>query len=97
MRRHVLVCYDISDQKRWSKVYKTMKGNGEHVQYSVFICQLTGLQEAKLKAKLDEVIHHNEDQVMFVDIGTVGNKQLDKKISTIGRDYMPRDLTRLIY
>lgn len=97
MRRHVLVSYDISDQKRWSKVYKTMKGYGQHVQYSVFICQLTELQEAKLKATLGEAIHTNEDQVMFVDIGPVVKDQLDRKISVIGRDFVPLDLAKLIY
>jgi len=97
MRKYVLVSYDISDQKRWRKVFKTMKGYGEHVQYSVFICQLTELQEAELKSKLDEVLHHQQDQVMFVHIGPVTSNQLDKKISTIGREYLPRDLTKLIY
>lgn len=74
-----------------------MKDYGEHVQYSVFICQLTDVQEARLKAKLEEVIHQREDQVMFVRIGPVTRKQLEKRISTIGREYLPRDLSRLIY
>ena len=74
-----------------------MKGHGERVQYSVFICQLTDVQQAKLKAKLSEFINNDEDQVMFVDIGLAAKGQLDKKISVIGRDYMPLDLAKLIY
>ncbi len=97
MRQYVLVSYDISEPKRWRKVYKIMKGYGEHVQYSVFICQLTDLQEAELKVKMDEIIHHLEDQVMFVHIGPVTRDQLVKRISTVGREYLPRDLTKLIY
>lgn len=97
MRNFVLVSYDIADPKRWRRVFKIMKGHGEHVQYSVFICQLTPLDEAHLKAKLDDEIHHREDQVMFVHIGPVTKNQLEKRISTIGKEYMPRDLSRLIY
>ncbi|WP_153125667.1 CRISPR-associated endonuclease Cas2 [Peribacillus tepidiphilus] len=97
MRYFVLVSYDISDAKRWRKVFKTMKAFGEHVQYSVFICQLTDLQAAVLKGKLEDIIHHNQDQVMFVHIGSVTRDQLDKKISTVGREYYPRDISKLIY
>ena len=97
MRQYVIVSYDIGDPKRWRKIFKLMKGYGDHVQYSVFICQLTDLQEAELKAKLEDAVHHKEDQVMFVKIGPVTRQQLDKRISTVGREYLPRDLTRLIY
>lgn len=97
MRQYVLVSYDIAEPKRWRQVFKIMKGYGEHVQYSVFICQLTDVQEAELKAKLDNVIHSTQDQVMFVQIGPVTRNQLDKRISTVGRDYLPRDLAKLIY
>jgi CRISPR-associated protein Cas2 len=97
MRNYVLVSYDISEPKRWRKVFKIVKGFGEHIQYSVFICQLTDMQETELKIKLHEVIHHREDQVLFVKIGPVTKYQLNKHISTVGREYLPRDLTKLIY
>ncbi|EJL44965.1 CRISPR-associated endoribonuclease Cas2 1 [Brevibacillus agri] len=97
MRQFVLVSYDIADQKRWRKVFKLMKGQGEHVQYSVFLCQLTEIQQAKLKVSLAELVHHGEDQVMFVKIGPVTRDQLDKRISTVGREFLPRDLTKFIY
>ena len=38
MRQSYLVCYDISDDKRLRKVFKTMRGYGDHLQYSVFEC-----------------------------------------------------------
>ena len=97
MRQYYLVSYDISDQKRWRKVFKTMKGFGEHVQYSVFVCQLSELEEAQLKASLMDIVHHQQDQVMFVKIGPVTSNQLEKKISTVGRDYIPMDLGKLIF
>lgn len=97
MREYVLASYDISDPKRWRKVFKIMKGYGERVQYSVFICQLTDVQAAQLKAKLDEVIHHSQDQVMFVQMGPVTRNQLEKRICTVGRDFVSMDLAKLIY
>ncbi len=97
MRQYVLVSYDIAEPRRWRKVYKMMQGAGEHVQYSVFICQLTATQEAKLKVKLDNVVHSTEDQVMFVRIGPVSKDQLQRQISTVGREYCPRDLAKLFY
>lgn len=74
-----------------------MRGYGEHVQYSVFICQLTETQYMTLKVKLDGVINHKHDQVMFVYLGPVTKEQLEKRISTIGREYLPIDLAKLIY
>ena len=41
MRTSYLVCYDICDDKRLRKVFQTMRGYGDHLQYSVFECQLT--------------------------------------------------------
>lgn len=73
MRRGLyLVCYDVCGQesdKRLRKVYKTMRGFGEHIQYSVFRCVLTDLQLARLEGALAEVIDHRKDQVMIVPLG----------------------------
>jgi hypothetical protein len=39
MRNTVLVAYDIRDEKRPRKVFKTMRDFGDHLEYSVFECQ----------------------------------------------------------
>ncbi|NEV60670.1 CRISPR-associated endonuclease Cas2 [Thiorhodococcus minor] len=64
-----IVTYDISDQKRWRRVFKLMKGFGEWVQLSVFQCRLTPQQHAELIALLDGIIHHSEDHVLSLDFG----------------------------
>jgi len=64
-----LVTYDISDPRRWRKVFKTMHGYGEHVQLSVFRCDLTRTDLARLKMRLNEAIHDREDQVLIVRLG----------------------------
>jgi CRISPR-associated protein Cas2 len=69
MRNTILVCYDIADDKRLRKVFKTMRDFGDHLQYSVFECQFTPTDLAKCRAALAELINHAEDQVLFVDLG----------------------------
>ena len=58
MRTSYLVCYDICDDKRLRRVFKTMRGYGDHLQYSVFECQLTATELVRLRAELSEIIHH---------------------------------------
>lgn len=68
-----MVCYDIHDEKRLPRVYRVMRGYGEHLQYSVFRCVLSDLQLATLKARLLEEIKVEEDQVLFVLLGSVNS------------------------
>lgn len=72
MRRRYLVCYDICDEKRLRQVSKIMQGFGERLQYSVYVCDLSAEERVLLRARLHEVIHHQEDRVMMVDLGEVG-------------------------
>ena len=67
--RIYIVAYDIGDQKRWRRVFRTMQGYGEWVQLSVFQCRLTPQRHAELVADLDGMIHHGEDHVVLMDMG----------------------------
>jgi len=69
MRRCYLVCYDIRNQKRWRKVFKTMNGHGEHWQYSVFFCVLKEIDRVRMQGQLEEHMNLKEDQYMIVDLG----------------------------
>lgn len=64
-----LVAYDIASPKRWRKVFRAMHGYGEHVQLSVFRCDLTPERHASLRSALDQIIQHDEDQVLIAKIG----------------------------
>lgn len=83
MRRLYVVTYDISDPKRWRKVFKTMKGFGQHIQLSVFRCDLTDMERIRMTAALSELIHHGEDQVILVDLGASEGR--DHRVEAIGR------------
>ena len=40
MRNRYIVTYDITDDRRRTAVYKCLRGFGDHLQYSVFRCDL---------------------------------------------------------
>lgn len=69
MRRAYLVCYDIRDDKRWRKVFRLMKGHGEHWQYSVFFCVLREIDRVRLQTQLEQVMDLREDQCLLMDLG----------------------------
>lgn len=79
-----LVTYDISSPRRWRKVYGTMLGFGEHVQLSVFRCDLTAQRMVELKMILEALIHHDEDQVVIAKLGR-STKQVIGAIEVLGR------------
>ncbi|MEM2900661.1 MAG: CRISPR-associated endonuclease Cas2 [Thermoplasmata archaeon] len=83
MRIYYLVSYDITDQKRWNKVYKIMLGFGQRLQYSVFICELTPIDVVKLEMKLRGVIKHDEDKIMLIELGKDADK-IEEKITWLG-------------
>ena len=78
-----IIAYDVCDARRLRKVYKIMRGFGDHIQYSVFRCVLSDTQLARLKARLDEVIAPSEDQVLFVPLGSTDAKRA-WSMSTLG-------------
>jgi CRISPR-associated protein Cas2 len=90
MRQTYVVSYDISDPKRLRSVFKLMKGYGEHIQLSVFRCELTHRALVELRGRLGAVINHEQDQVLFIDVGPEEGRG-STSMSAIGRAYRPAD------
>lgn len=86
MRSSYLVCYDICDDKRLRKVFKVMRGWGDHLQFSVFECQLKNEDLIRLRAELAEIVHHKEDQVLFVNLGPSEGRG-ERVITALGKPY----------
>lgn len=63
MKANYLVCYDIRDPRRLTRVYKLLKGIGLHIQYSVFHCSLSWPDLLELKDKLNGFINDKEDDI----------------------------------
>jgi CRISPR-associated protein Cas2 len=83
LRNRFIVTYDIKEEKRLKKVFNLMRGFGDHLQYSVFICELSPAEKVILIARLNELILHTEDSVIIVNIGFNTGK-LKKRIETMG-------------
>ncbi|OPY52048.1 MAG: CRISPR-associated endoribonuclease Cas2 [Methanosaeta sp. PtaU1.Bin112] len=73
-----VVSYDIMDPKRLHQVHKTMKGFGDPIHYSVFRCLLSDKGKAELVAALAEIIKHDEDRIMLVDLGPLDGRAEDR-------------------
>lgn len=73
-RRRYLVAYDIRDPKRLRAVFRTMKEYGEHLQYSVFVCDLDGMEKPAMLLHLGNLIRHSEDSVVIVDLGVAQDR-----------------------
>jgi CRISPR-associated protein Cas2 len=90
VRISYLVTYDICNDKRLRKVFQVMRGYGDHLQYSVFECQLTSSDLVRLRAELARIIHHQEDQVLFVNLGPAEGRG-DRVITSLGKPYAALD------
>jgi CRISPR-associated protein Cas2 len=86
MRNSYIVTYDISNPKRLRAVFKKMRDFGDHLQLSVFECQLTPTDLVRLRHELSEIIHHAEDQVLFIHLGPSEGRG-DRAITSLGRPY----------
>jgi CRISPR-associated protein Cas2 len=83
MRKLVIVTYDISDPKRLRKVFKAMKGFGQHLQLSVFRCDLTDMERFEMIGVVQSIIHHGEDQVLLIELGPSEGRA--HSVESIGR------------
>lgn len=86
MRRVYLVTYDISDDRRLRAVFKKMNGFGEHLQYSVFQCELSDKERMEMIAALNPLINHNEDQILVFSLGPADGYNAGATLS-LGRPY----------
>lgn len=86
MQTRYLVTYDISDDERRTAVYKTLRGYGDHLQYSVFRCDLTATLRAQLTTDLHPLIDHASDQILIIDLGPVDGRA-ETCVTFLGRRY----------
>ena len=90
MRTTYLVCYDITNDKRLRRAFKTCRNFGDHLQYSVFECDLNLREKVQLETALSQVINHDEDQVLFVSLGPAEGRG-DRVITALGLPYNKMD------
>lgn len=90
MRTTYLVCYDIADEKRLRRVFKICKNFGNHLQFSVFECDLTSTEKIEMQSQLQEIISNADDQVLFVRLGPSESRG-NREIHALGKQYVNLD------
>lgn len=75
----VIISYDIKDDKRRNRIFKTLKNFGQWMQYSVFECELDKANLLRLKDRLDRVIDASEgDSVRFYFLCEGCKRQIER-------------------
>jgi CRISPR-associated protein Cas2 len=87
MQNRYFVTYDITADHRRTAVYKALRGFGDHLQYSVFRCDLGDRRRIELVAALHALIDHETDQVLIIDLGPVDGRA-ETCVSSVGRTYI---------
>jgi CRISPR-associated protein Cas2 len=82
-----VVTYDITDQKRWRRVFKLMKGYGQWLQLSVFHCRLDGGRRAQMAMALETLIDATTDHVVILDLGPAEDVRL--AVESLGKSFTP--------
>lgn len=87
MEHLYIVSYDVRHPKRWRRLFKTMHGYGKWLQLSVFQCRLSRMRTLQLEADIREIVKHNEDHVLILDLGPAEN--VEPKVYSIGKVFEP--------
>jgi CRISPR-associated protein Cas2 len=95
MRNRYIVTYDISDDDRRTNVFRTLRGYGDHIQYSVFRCDLSDAERISMNATLHPLIDHGIDQILLIDLGPVDGRAMGC-VSAIGRRYIAPERTVVV-
>jgi CRISPR-associated protein Cas2 len=83
-----LVCYDIRDHHRWARIYKLLKGTGEHPQLSIFRVHLSVKQLEKLRLDLENFME-DEDDLLIVRLCDSCAKRVIDSREFIWKEPMP--------
>lgn len=96
MRTTYLVCYDIADDKRLRRVFKLCKNFGDHLQFSIFECDLNPMEKVRMETSLKELIEPTRDQVLFVSLGPSEGRG-NRVITALGIPYARMDAPCFIF
>ena len=62
----IVISYNIRDDRRRDRIFKTLKNFGQWMQFSVFECELDRSNFLRLKDRLDHLIDaEKEDSIRF--------------------------------
>jgi CRISPR-associated protein Cas2 len=89
----VVICYDVFDNRRRSRIAKKLEGYGERVQDSVFECWLEPARLNRLKAALEKLMDCDVDRIRYYRL-------CDKDANDIaidGRGKLTQDMDCIVF
>lgn len=89
----IVITYDLEDDKKRNKLFKLLKNYGQHVQYSVFECDLSNTKLTQLGLALDKFDFDDGDSIIIYSIC----EEFQRKIKTIGNSNVRINDLNLIY
>jgi CRISPR-associated protein Cas2 len=72
-----LIAYDVTDDRRRTKVANYLSAHGDRVQYSVFVIDCRPAKLIPLRARLAELIKADEDSILLCDLGQRDHAAVD--------------------
>jgi CRISPR-associated protein Cas2 len=87
-----LVAYDISNDRRRTKVHKLLRGFGTWTQYSFFECFLSEKELVMLRRRLDQILKETEDNVRIYQVC----QACQARVETIGSSPPKEDKVYLL-
>ena len=73
----VVVVYDISNDKRRTKLHNRLKDFGSPVQYSVFECLLSTREFEQMKKAVNRIIRVRQDHVRYYVLCAACRKRIE--------------------
>lgn len=89
-RKFVVVSYDISDNRRRTKIADTLLSYGDRIQYSVFVIVARPAKLARMRNQLKGLIEHSEDSIAIFDLGVYTKSTQSRLMTFLGQ---PRETT----
>jgi len=86
----LLVMYDITDDRRLTRVASIVKDYGERIQKSVFRCVLDDARKKEMVKRLNQELDPDEDQVLIVNLGPPEESE-GKRITSLGVRYRVKE------
>ena len=67
--RRTLVAYDVTDDRRRTRLANVLSRYGDRVQYSVFVIDASPGRLIRMRTKISSTIDHSKDSLLFCDLG----------------------------
>ena len=71
--RRTLIAYDVTDDRRRSRLANVLGKYGDRVQYSVFVVDTTPGKMIRLRVEITRTIDHSVDSLLLCDLGPVSS------------------------